>query len=105
MEDLNRRSFLKWLGAGTAVAVVAPSTLSSCEDPWCGSIAGEGIIPHDELHGYHFDTLKGDDVICSYADYSSLSQVAIAASIDESVMDAASELGRKAGEEVAELVG
>ncbi len=34
---MNRRQFFKWLGIGAAAAVVAPSALAVCEDPWCGS--------------------------------------------------------------------
>jgi hypothetical protein len=81
--------------------VVAPSALSSCEDPWCGSIAGEGIIPHDELHE-PFKLLK-DDIVREYADYTNFSSFAIASSIDETVAATARELSFRAGLSMAAL--
>jgi hypothetical protein len=106
---MNRRKFLNWLGVGTAAVAVAPSVLPVCEDPWCGSIAGEGIIPHDELH-------NSDDMECGCSrlkgctckvltadDYSSFSQFALTASISSMVSDAAAELSRQAGLSIHEL--
>src|SRR5882724_160465 len=98
---MNRRKFFKWLGVGTAAAVVAPSALASCGDPWCGSIAGEGIIPHDELH----DSWDGpsESVVRGYADYTNFSSFALAAAIDDIVSQSAAELGAAAGRDIAAL--
>src|SRR6266852_7496132 len=99
---MERRSFLKRLfggaAAAVAVAVIAPSVIADCVDPWCGSIAGEGIIPHDELHGYHYDTIKAD--VLEYADYTNFSEFKIAQYLDAEVSKAAEELGRRAGEDI-----
>lgn len=102
---MNRRKFLSWLGVGTAVAATAPTALLACEDPWCGSIAGEGIIPHDELHGFHYDTVKADTLqIGEYNDYFSFSSFAIAEAIDEHVAFAAKELAYRQGALLNDLV-
>ena len=102
---MERRSFLKRLfggaAAAVAVAVVAPSVITDCGDPWCGSIAGEGIIPHDELHGYHYDTIKAD--ILEYSNYTNFSEFKLAKALDAEVMKTAEELGRRAGEDMLAL--
>lgn len=96
---ISRRRFFKWLGAGTAAVVVAPSALAVCADPWCGSIAGEGIIPHDELHEYPANI----SYYTEYADYTNFSSFALAASIDNIVANAAKELGEAAARDIASL--
>jgi hypothetical protein len=100
---MNRRKFLKWLGVGTAAAVVAPSAIAECTDPWCGSIAGEGIIPHDELHSWNATTYYNTMGLDTYNDYSSFSQFAIESSIDQVVQNAAKELGAAAGRDISAL--
>ena len=83
---MNRRTFLKWLGVGTAIAAVAPSTLLP-EAPAC---VAEPIAVAPAVCA----------TIGEYADYCNFSSMAIAAAIDEAVLNAAEELGKAA---VAEL--
>lgn len=90
---MNRRGFLKFLSIGTAVAAVAL-------DPWVGSIAGEGIIPFDELGAAAAPYAA---TIGMYADYTNFSSFALASAIDDSVAGAAHELAHRAGLSVAEL--
>lgn len=98
---MNRRKFLSCLGTGTAVVALASSAVPDCEDPWCGSIAGEGIIPHDELHGA--DAKAFGDVLCDYAEYSSFSAFALTAGIYEAVSNEAAELSHAHGRSVNKL--
>lgn len=100
---MNRRSFFKWLGVGTAAVVAAPGVISICDDPWCGSIAGEGIIPHDELHGICVDHAQPITECLEYADYADFSSFSTCSAIDEIVSNAAKELGERAGRDTAEL--
>lgn len=99
---MDRRKFLKSLGLGAAAVVAAPIVISECADPWCGSIAGEGIIPHDELHGADAK-LFGDILCASYADCTSFSEFAIANEFDDDVMRVAEELGRAHARRVSAL--
>jgi hypothetical protein len=72
---MNRRRFLKWVGAGTAAVAVAPTALFH-EGPACVA-----AVP----------TTIGD-----YADYANFSELARAQAIDEMVSNTAAELGRQA---------
>jgi TAT (twin-arginine translocation) pathway signal sequence len=92
---MNRRSFFKWLGVGTAAVVVAPTPLTECDDPWCGSIGGEGIIPHDELHQIAGPAYPVNPVLLDYADYEAFSTFVISSSIDDEVLESSKELGDK----------
>lgn len=102
---MERRSFLKkFFGtavAVTAASVVAPGVIANCEDPWCGSIAGEGVIPHDELH----DSWDGphEPVVCEYADYADFSEVTRKEAFNEMVQKCAQQLSHNAGKSVQEL--
>jgi hypothetical protein len=80
--EINRRKFFKWLGVGAAVAVVAPYVPLPKEPP---------------LSGWHFDTVRADDVLSEYGNYVNFSSFAIAASLDDCVANAAAELGAAAG--------
>jgi hypothetical protein len=82
---MNRRSFLKWLGVGTAVAAVAP-TLLSMDVP--AAVATPAA--------YSTYVMGKEATIGSYADYVSFSNFAISAAIDEAVSNAAEELSHHA---------
>ena len=97
---LNRRKFFKWLGVGVAASAVAPSVIAECGDPWCGSIAGEGIVPHDELHSYKPEIVSHNE----YADYVNFSNFKLARAIDEVVAKSAKEMGYRHGLLLNELV-
>jgi len=79
---MNRRNFLKWLGVGSAAAVVAPSILLSKESVCATPIAAN---------------------VNQYSDYSNFSQFALEADWDEVVMQVAKELGAAAGRDIAAL--
>ncbi len=82
---MNRRKFFKWLGAGVAAVVVAPTTLFK-EESVCVAPAG-----------YRTYVMGKDAFIAGYADYSNFSEFADSAAIDEAVSNAAKELGARAG--------
>lgn len=88
---MNRRKFFKWLGVGIAGAAVAPS-LSTIMGPQC--VAAEFPLGASLLAG---------GTLSSYADYSSFSELALTAHIDEIVSQAAAELGAAAGQSIAAL--
>ena len=104
--SMDRRSFLKKLGLGAAAVVAAPIVVSECADPWCGSIAGEGIIPHDELHAAAWDKAVErytENGLEEYSKYTNFSEFAMAQEIDDTVMQAAEELGKSFGREMSAL--
>lgn len=72
---MNRRKFFQFLGIGTAVAVVAPTTLLP-KAPVC-------VAPPAAYIG-------------SYFDYVSFTELALAKAIDEQVADAAKQLSHRA---------
>jgi TAT (twin-arginine translocation) pathway signal sequence len=76
---MNRRKFLKWLGVGVAGAAVAPSALSLLE-PAC--VAEPATF-----------ALMSDAIVGEYFNYVNFSSFALATAIDESVQNAAAELG------------
>jgi len=84
---MNRRSFFKWLGAGAAAAVVAPSAFLVAESSLSEHSIGMG--PHDE--GYH------------YENYTNFSDFALKSAIDDVVANTAKELGAAAGRDIAAL--
>lgn len=114
---MNRRSFLKWLGAGSAAVVVAPKAIEAvtanvpaneCDCAlrsfWDGPCTFHAKHPrcsvtcemyHDHNATYclvHDVQPKGE-----YVDYASFSQFAVEESIDKIVSDTAVELGHQAG--------
>jgi hypothetical protein len=91
---LNRRKFFKWLGAGTAAAVVAPTVLKALE-PLC-------VAPKTVTYSTYI--MGKDAIIGGYADYANFSHFALASAIDESVANAAKELGYQHGLSVSQLV-
>jgi len=80
---MNRRTFLKWLGVGTAIAAVAPSTLLP-EAPACVA---------EPAAGYATYVMGQNAMIGEYCNYVNFSDFAISAAIDEVVSNAAEELG------------
>jgi hypothetical protein len=76
---MNRRKFFKWLGAGVAVAAIAPTALLR-EDP-----SLSGWVAHDFISPSPFN---------EYGDYTNFSSFAISTAIDDSVSSAAQELSR-----------
>lgn len=86
---MDRRGFLKKLGTGIAVAAV-------CTDPWCGSIAGNAIVPHEEICGLQH-VVSIPETLGDYYDYTNFSSFAVQESIDDMTKNAAAELGRQAG--------
>lgn len=82
---MNRRSFFKWLGAGSVAVVVAPSALFT-EGPAC--VAPPPFVDVPSLHVHSI----GD-----YAEYTNFSQFAIDQSIDAMTKDTAAELSYRAG--------
>jgi hypothetical protein len=86
---MNRRNFFKMAGAGLAVAVVAPATLFA-EGPACVAAP----------KAYSTYVMGQNAFISQYADYANFSDFAISAAIDESVSDAAKELGEAHGRRV-----
>lgn len=111
---MNRRSFLKWLGVGTAGVAVAPSAVKAVEStvpykhdsancPACGfqkpelrctcPVTEEG--PMCPVHGCHNPS--------GYANYANFSQHTVEESIDKIVSDAAHELGYQAGKTQSDL--
>jgi hypothetical protein len=93
---VNRRKFLNWLGAGVAVGAVAPTALLSKEadlpNNWPST-----WVPHDEV--FQSPWVPGE-----YNDYVNFSSFAIATAMDESVTNAASELGKAHSRRIEELV-
>src|ERR1700693_4115201 len=107
---LNRRKFFKWLGAGTAAAVVAPSAVEAIEstvsrkDPWSnytetnipGSWSCVGRSLREGPCEYCYQTklecgcTRGQCTcpVLQYADYSNFSQFAIQSSTDDMVKEA-----------------
>lgn len=100
---MKRRSFLRLAGAVAAVGMVAPAAVKFCSDPWCDSIAGEGIIPHDELHK-EVQCPSTEEFIAEYADYANFSAFAIATAIDASVSETAAQLSLQSGRAIANLL-
>jgi hypothetical protein len=90
---LNRRKFFKWLGVGTAAAVVAPTMLKALE-PLC--VAPKTLT-------YTTYVMGKDAIISEYANYVNFSDFALASAMDEAVENAAAELGHRAGLSVAKL--
>lgn len=110
---MNRRKFFKWLGVGIAGAAVAPS-LATPMGPGCvatscscsGRSFWEGRCEYCQAHKLvcGCDRTKGCTCpVLSYADYSNFSQFALIASMDETVMQCAKELGEAAGRDIAAL--
>jgi hypothetical protein len=87
---MNRRKFLQWLGVGAVGAAVAPSVLLS-EGPACVTAPTA------------YTTGK-EAIISGYANYANFSSFALAAAIDESVQNAAIELGKAHSFGIRELV-
>jgi TAT (twin-arginine translocation) pathway signal sequence len=78
---MNRRSFLRWLGAGIAVGAVAPAAITSV-------LESESVAKT----GYATYVMGQDAVIGCYADYTNFSQFALSESIDQAIQDTANEL-------------
>jgi hypothetical protein len=103
---MNRRSFLKWLGVGSAVGAAAPSVLSSM-GPACvadyddRSIGMAGTDWDLEEHPAQY----ADTTFGQYADYSNFSEFAVRSSIDDMVSETAAKLGRLHGSSISHLVG
>lgn len=89
---MNRRKFLNWLGVGTAIVAVAPSTLLAEAPAY--------VAPPVAYSTY---VMGKDAVISTYADYMNFSDFAISSSVDDIVAQAAEELGKAAAEEVNRL--
>jgi hypothetical protein len=79
---MNRRRFLKWVGAGTAAVAVAPTALFH-EGPACVA-----AVP---------------TTIGEYAEYVNFSSFALASSMDEIIANTAKQLAHNAGLSVSEL--
>jgi len=81
---MNRRSFLKYLGVGAAVGVVAPATLipKGTEVAWQPETIPMAHMPH---------------FIPQYVDYVNFSEFSLSSAIDASVTEAAAELMKTHG--------
>jgi hypothetical protein len=91
---LNRRKFFKWLGVGTAAAVVAPTVLKALE-PLC--VAPKTLT-------YTTYVMGKDAIISEYANYVNFSDFALASAMDEVVSDTAKELSYQCSLHVSQLV-
>jgi hypothetical protein len=93
---LNRRKFFKWLGAGTAAAVVAPTVLKALE-PLC-------VAPTPKYVPITLTDTSTGIVISTYAEYSNFSSFATKAALDDAVYISAAQLGKAHAERIKSLL-
>lgn len=99
---MNRRSFLKRLGIGAAVAVAAPIAVEAV----CGCASGSKplIGTAEEWCDIHGTPLvECVPVLKDYADYTDFSSFVNCQEFDVIVTQAAEELGRSFGERISTL--
>ena len=83
---MNRRSFLKWLGAGTAAVVVAPAAIAK--------VAASAS---------QTEKVWAPASIAEYSDYANFSSLSIANATDQLVSDAAKELAFRQSQSLEQL--